>query len=178
LQETAENAKAAEAKTSTLKMTNGQRSCYQAQKLTVDQCPVPCICVGMAKDRLNALTEVVIGAAIDVHRELGPGLLESAYEACLVFELVDRGLKVERQKPLPVVYRGVSLDCAYRMDIVIDDQVILEVKSVERLHPVHDAQMISYLRLYRRHVGLVFNFNVKLLSKGGWKRLVHDFPDE
>jgi len=131
----------------------------------------------MAKDRLNALTEKIIGAAMDVHSALGPGLLESAYEACLVFELIERGLSVERQKPLPLVYRGITLDCAYRMDIVVNDDVIVEVKSVQKLDPVHEAQMISYLRLYGKHVGLVFNFNVKWLSSGGWKRLANDFPD-
>ena len=108
----------------------------------------------MAKDRLNALTERIIGAAIDVHRALGPGLLESAYEACLVFELIERGLQVERQKPLPLVYQGVTLDCAYRMDVVVVDEVIVEVKSVEKLDHVHEAQMISYLRLSGKQVGL------------------------
>ena len=131
----------------------------------------------MAKDRLNALTEKIIGAAIEVHRALGPGLLESAYEACLVFELIERGLRVERQKPLPLVYRDVTLDCAYRMDIVVNNEVIVEVKAVEKLNRVHEAQMISYLRLYQKQVGLVFNFNVKWLSSGGWKRLANDFPD-
>jgi GxxExxY protein len=131
----------------------------------------------MERDRLNALTDKIIGAAIDVHRALGPGLLESAYEACLVFELIERGLKVERQKPLPLVYRGITLDCAYRMDIVVNDDVIVEVKAVQKLDRVHEAQMISYLRLYQKHVGLIFNFNVKWLSSGGWKRLANDFPD-
>jgi GxxExxY protein len=131
----------------------------------------------MEKDRLNALTDKIIGAAIDVHRALGPGLLESAYESCLVFELVARGLVVERQKPLPLIYQGNRLDCAYRMDIVVNDAVIVEVKSVQKLGPVHEAQMISYLRLYDKRVGLVFNFNVKWLSSGGWKRLANDFPD-
>jgi GxxExxY protein len=130
------------------------------------------------KDRLNALTEKIIGAAIEVHRALGPGLLESAYEACLVFELIAQGLQIERQKPLPLVYRGIALDCAYRMDIVVNDEVIVEVKAVQTLDHVHEAQMISYLRIYRRSVGLVFNFNVKWLSNGGIKRLVNDFPKE
>jgi len=129
------------------------------------------------KDRLNALTQQIIGAAIDVHRALGPGLLESAYEACFAYELIQRNLHVQRQKPLPVVYRDVTLDCAYRMDIVVNDEVIVEVKAVEKLNHVHEAQMISYLRLYRKRVGLLFNFNVKWLSSGGWKRLANDFPD-
>ena len=94
-----------------------------------------------------------------------------------MFELVARGLVVERQKPLPLIYQGNRLDCAYRMDIVVNDAVIVEVKSVQKLGPVHEAQMISYLRLYDKRVGLVFNFNVKWLSSGGWKRLANDFPD-
>jgi GxxExxY protein len=97
--------------------------------------------------RLNALTEQIIAAAIAVHRTLGPGLLESAYEACLFHELVARGLKVERQKPLPLVYEGVKLDCAYRMDLVVEDSVIVEVKSVAKLDRVHAAQMLSYLKI-------------------------------
>src|SRR5438309_1883947 len=106
-------------------------------------------------ERLNALTDQIIGAAIDVHRKLGPGLLESACEACLYYELVTRrGLKVERQKPLPLTYDDVSLDCAYRMDLVVEDAVIEEVKSVSRIDRVHEAQMDSYLRISGLRVGL------------------------
>jgi GxxExxY protein len=97
--------------------------------------------------RLNRLTEQIIAAAIAVHRVLGPGLLESAYEACLFHELVARGLKVERQKPLPLMYEGVRLDCAYRMDLVVEDSVIVEVKSVTKPDRVHEAQMVSYLKI-------------------------------
>ena len=128
------------------------------------------------KDRLNA-TEQIIGAAIAVHRALGPGLLESAYETCLELELIARGLTVQRQKPLPLTYGDITIDCAYRMDIVVNDEVIVEVKSVERLTHVHEAQMISYLRLSGRKVGLMFNFNVKWLMDEGFKRFANDFPD-
>jgi len=124
-------------------------------------------------DPLDPLTQQIIGAAIDVSRALGPGLLESAYEGCLAHELVSRGLPFERQKPLPVSYKGTAIDCAYRMDFVVADQVIVEVKSVECLTPVHDAQVLTYLRLYKRRVGLLFNFNVKLLARDGLKRLVN-----
>jgi GxxExxY protein len=127
--------------------------------------------------RLNLLTERIIGAAIHVHKALGPGLLESAYEACLYYELVKRGLSVERQKPLPLEYEGVRLDCAYRMDLVVDSSVVVEVKSVERLERVHEAQMISYLKLSGLKVGLIVNFNVKNLSRDGLWRKVNDFPE-
>jgi GxxExxY protein len=127
--------------------------------------------------RLNALTEQIIAAAISVHRTLGPGLLESAYEACLFYELVARGLKVERQKPLPLVSEGVKLDCAYRMDLVIEDAVIVEVKSVAKLDRVHEAQMPSYLKILKKCVGLVLNFNVKILTHGGIMRKVNGFPE-
>jgi GxxExxY protein len=127
-------------------------------------------------DRINRITETIIGAAIDVHRALGPGLLESAYEACLLFELTDRGLKVEQQKPLPIIYREVNLDCAYRLDLIVDDEVIVEIKSVERILPIHEAQLISYLKLSGHKVGLLINFNVKML-KHGIRRLVNNFPD-
>jgi GxxExxY protein len=97
--------------------------------------------------RLNALTDHIIGAAIRVHKKLGPGLLESAYESCLAYELVTSGLKVERQKPLPLTYENVTLDCAYRMDMVVEDSVIVEVKSISKIDRVHEAQMISSPRL-------------------------------
>ena len=128
------------------------------------------------KERLNRITEGIIGAAIEVHRDLGPGLLESAYETCLAFELVERGLKVEQQKPLPVVYREVKLDCGYRLDLLVEEAVIVEVKAVDRLAPIHKAQLLSYLRLSGCKVGLLVNFNVKVL-KDGIRRVVNDFPD-
>lgn len=130
----------------------------------------------MDSEDLNRITESVIGAAIEVHRALGPGLLESAYEACLSFELTQRGLKVEQQKPLPVIYRGVKLDCGYRLDLVVEDAVIVEIKAVDRLAPIHEAQLLSYLRLSGYKVGLLLNFNVRVL-KYGIRRLVNNFPD-
>lgn len=121
--------------------------------------------------QLNRITESVIGAAMAVHRELGPGLLESAYEACLAFELVERGSTVERQKALPVKYRGVKVDCGYRIDLLVEGKVIIELKAVERLEPIHEAQLLSYLKLSGCKVGLLINFNVKVL-KNGIRRLV------
>jgi GxxExxY protein len=127
-------------------------------------------------DRLNQITESIIGAAITVHRALGPGLLESAYEACLAFELVQSKLKVEQQKPLPVVYKEVKLDCGYRLDLVVEEAVIVEIKAVERLEPIHQAQLLSYLKLSGCKVGLLINFDVKVL-KDGIRRIANDFPD-
>jgi len=128
------------------------------------------------KDRLDQITDSIIGAAIEVHRALGPGLLESAYEACLAFELAERGLKIEQQKPLPVIYREVKLDCGYRLDILVENAVIVEIKVVDRLAPIHKAQLLSYLRLSGCKVGLLINFNVKVL-KDGIVRVVNNFPD-
>jgi GxxExxY protein len=128
------------------------------------------------KEQLNALTNDIIGAAMTVHREIGPGTLESTYEACLTYELVDRGFAIERQKALPIVYKGRTLDCGYRIDLLVEGKVIVEVKSIERFEPVHSAQMISYLRLSGCKVGLLINFNVKWLVDG-IKRIVNDFPD-
>lgn len=109
-----------------------------------------------------------------MHRELGPGLLESAYEGCLCYELGLRGLKFERQVPLPVSYKGVKLDCGYFMDLVVEREVIVEIKAVERLIPVHEAQLLSYLKLYNKKVGLLMNFHVPVL-KSGLKRIVNNF---
>ncbi len=99
------------------------------------------------RERLNGITRTIIGAAIEVHRTLGPGLLESAYEACLAFELTQRGLAVEVQKPLPLVYHDVKLDCGYRIDLLVERSVVVEIKSVEAVAPIHEAQVISYLKL-------------------------------
>ncbi len=115
----------------------------------------------------------IIGAAIEVHRTLGPGLLESAYEACLFYELERRGLKVERQKALPLRYHEVTLDCGYRIDLLVEDSVIVEVKAVDKLIALHDAQLLSYLRLSGIKVGLLINFNAVVL-KNSFKRLVHN----
>jgi GxxExxY protein len=125
---------------------------------------------------VNALTEKIIGAAIAVHRALGPGLLESAYEACLAYELVQRGFTAVSQKPIPVVYRGVKLDCGYRLDLLVENRVIVEVKAVEKLNPIHDAQMISYLKLSGCKAGLLINFNVTIL-KNGIRRLVNNLDE-
>lgn len=119
----------------------------------------------------SALSERVIGLAVDVHRQLGPGLLESAYEGCLCFELSRDGIAHSRQVRLPVVYKDVRLDCGYRMDLVVETQLIVEIKAVERLLPLHDAQMLTYLRLSRCKVGLLMNFNTVKL-KDGLRRFV------
>ncbi|MGH9602244.1 MAG: GxxExxY protein [Terriglobales bacterium] len=127
------------------------------------------------EEKLNQLTREIIGAAIQVHRALGPGLLESAYEACLVYELSQRGLRVEQQKPLPVVYRAVQLECGYRLDLLVESSVIVEIKSVEELAPIHGVQLLSYLRLSGLKVGLLINFNERVL-KNGVRRIVNSFP--
>lgn len=118
------------------------------------------------------LTGEIIGSAIEVHKELGPGLLESAYEVCLCRELELRGIAFEFQKPLPLEYKGIRLDCGYRLDLLVAGVVIVEVKSVEALAPIHEAQLLTYLRLTGVKVGLLINFNVVVL-KAGLRRLVH-----
>jgi GxxExxY protein len=120
---------------------------------------------------INKITEIIIGSAIAVHKSLGPGLLESTYEACLVFELADRGVSVERQKALPVIYRDVKLDCGYRIDLLVEEKVIVELKAIDRLLPIHSAQLLSYLKLSDCKVGLLINFNFKIL-KSGLRRLL------
>jgi GxxExxY protein len=126
------------------------------------------------RQRLDVVTEKIIGAAISVHRELGPGLLESAYEECMCFELSELDLTFKRQVALPVKYKGVALDCGYRIDVVVERSVILEIKAVERLISVHDAQLLSYLKLANLRVGLLLNFHVPVL-KSGLKRIVNNF---
>ena len=127
-------------------------------------------------DRLDQISRRIIGAAIEVHRHLGPGLLESAYQSCLAFELQLRGFRIEEQRALSVTYKEVKLDCGYRLDIVVEDEIILEIKAVEKLLPIHDAQLLSYLRLSHKRVGLLMNFHVPVLTKG-LKRIVNEFPD-
>lgn len=117
------------------------------------------------------LTNTIIAAAIEVHRHLGPGLLESAYEECFCHELQLQGVSFERQRPLPLSYKGVKLDCGYRIDIVVEDKIILELKCVERVLPVHEAQLLTYLRLSGLKVGLIMNFHAAVM-KNGIKRLV------
>jgi GxxExxY protein len=108
-----------------------------------------------------------------VHSALGPGLLESAYEACLAYELAQQGPKLERQKPLPLVYREVRLDCGYRLDLLVEEKVVVEIKSVDSLQPIHTAQLLSYLRLADCRIGLLINFNVRSL-RNGIRRIVND----
>ncbi len=121
-------------------------------------------------DEVNALTEKIIGCAIEVHRQLGPGLLESTYEAALCVELEDAGLSCNRQAVFPVNYKGRAVG-EYRLDLIVEDAVVVEIKSVERHDPVYEAQLLTYLRVTGKHVGLLINFNTRLL-KNGLKRFV------
>jgi len=127
--------------------------------------------------RLNDLSEQIIGAAIVVHRALGPGLLEAPYEECLCHELERLGLKFERQRPLPLVYGNVKLACAYRMDLVVENSIVVEVKAIAKVDRVHEAQLLSYLKLSGFRLGLLLNFNVRNLSRQGIVRRVNDFPE-
>ena len=128
------------------------------------------------REELNKLTEGVIGGAVEVHRHLGPGLLESAYQAALAYELSQRGYKVEQQKPLPMLYKEIKLDAGYRLDFLINDKVVLEIKSSDKLSPIEDAQILSYLPLSGCKIGILINFNVKLL-KNGIRRFIHGSLD-
>jgi GxxExxY protein len=119
----------------------------------------------------NELTHGIIGAAIEVHKLLGPGLLESTYEECLCHELAQRGLPFERQKPVPVVYKGVKMDCGYRLDLLVADKVVVELKCVDAFAPIHDSIILTYMKLSGHRIGLLINFNV-LVLKDGIKRLV------
>ena len=118
----------------------------------------------------NELSRLIIGAAIEVHREMGPGLLESAYEGCMARELALRDIPFARQKEMPVIYKGEKIDCGFRVDLLIDNKVIVELKVVDRLAPIHDAQVLTYLKLTGCKLALLMNFNV-LLMKDGIKRL-------
>jgi len=122
---------------------------------------------------MNELTQKIIGAAIEVHKALGPGLLESAYEACLAHELLIANVSFERQVPLPVSYKSVQLDCGYRLDFLIEHTVVLELKALESLQTIHEAQLLTYLKLGGWPIGLLINFNVPVLTKG-IKRMVHN----
>jgi len=128
------------------------------------------------KEEINKITEGIIGAAIEVHRHLGPGLLESAYQSALAYELNQRGYKVEEQKPLPIKYKEIKLDAGYRLDFLINERVVVEIKSSDGLAPIHDAQILSYLKLSGCKVWLLINFNVKLV-KNGIKRFVNGSLD-
>lgn len=122
------------------------------------------------------LTPQIIGAAIRIHRKLGPGLLESAYEACLAYEIAKLGLRVERQKAVPLIYESVKLDCGFRADLIVEGRVALELKSKEALHPVDEAQLLSHLRLLNIPVGLLINFHV-LCLKDGIRRMVNNYQE-
>jgi len=115
---------------------------------------------------INQITKIIIGCAIEVHKELGPGLLESAYEECLVYELRKAGLNAERQVPVPVIYKEIKLECGYRMDILVEKTVIVELKTVDNLIPVHEAQILTHMKFAKKEVGLLINFNVILLKNG------------
>jgi GxxExxY protein len=120
----------------------------------------------------NELSNIVIGFAIEVHRNLGPGLLESAYQECLLFELKNAGLNVEKEKPMPIIYKDVLLDHGYRIDLLVDNKLVVEIKTVDALCDVHTAQVLTYLKLGNYKLGLLINFNVSLL-KNGIKRLIN-----
>jgi GxxExxY protein len=120
----------------------------------------------------DPLTERIIGLAIEVHRALGPGLLESAYEECLCYELANGGIRFQRQVPLPVVYKGIRLDCGYRLDVVVANQVIVEIKAVEKLIPVHEAQLLTYLKLSGLKTGLLLNFHSPVMRDGIRRRVL------
>jgi GxxExxY protein len=120
---------------------------------------------------INQITRTVIGCAIEVHKNLGPGLLESAYEECLAFELNNAGLYIERQKPTPVVYKEIKLDCGYRIDILVENVLVIELKTVDALNPVHEAQILTYMKFSKKYIGLIINFNVTLV-KNGIKRYI------
>jgi len=112
------------------------------------------------------LTKEIIGAAIEVHKLIGPGMLESAYEECLCYELKLRGLNYERQKPVPIVYKKIKLECGYRIDILVENKIILELKAAEGFNPVHEAQILTYMRFAEKRLGLLINFNVTKLTNG------------
>ena len=130
--------------------------------------------VEKSRDELNRISGKIIEYAIAVHKELGLGMLEGAYEVCLVHELVRNGFDVQRQLVLPIVYQNIKLDAGYRIDLLIENAVIVELKVVDKLHPVHEAQLLSYLRMSDLRLGLLINFNVKVL-KDGIKRVVNKF---
>ncbi|HEX6187773.1 MAG TPA: GxxExxY protein [Pyrinomonadaceae bacterium] len=121
---------------------------------------------------LNLITRHVIGAAIEVHRQLGPGLLESSYRECLCRELLLRGIPFERERPLPLEYKGIHLGCGYRLDLLVDESVIVEIKAFEALAPIHEAQLLTYLRIGGWRLGLLINFNVAVLKNGIRRRIL------
>ena len=126
---------------------------------------------------INELSSKIIGAAIEVHKKLGPGLLESVYEECICHELSLRGISFEKQKPLPVIYKGKKLDCGYRLDIVVEKAIILELKSCEKIEPIHRAQLLTYLKLSGLNLGLILNFNTPVM-RDGIVRIVNELKEE
>jgi GxxExxY protein len=121
----------------------------------------------------NEISSKIIGAAIEVHKQIGPGLLESSYEKCLAFELLQNGLKIQTQVPVPIMYKGIKLDVSYKLDILVEEKVIIEVKTVSELMPIHKAQLLTYLKLTRIKLGLLINFNsIKLID--GVKRVANN----
>jgi GxxExxY protein len=125
---------------------------------------------------LNQITHGIIAAAIEVHRHLGPGLLESAYQECVCYELSRMGLAFTREVHLPLSYKGLQLDCSYRIDLLVEDAVLVELKSIEQILPIHSAQLLTYLRASHKPIGLLINFNV-LVLKNGIKRIVNDYNE-
>jgi GxxExxY protein len=115
---------------------------------------------------INEITQKIIGCAIEVHRNLGPGLLESAYEECLAFELIKMGLNIKRQQPTPVIYKEIKLDCGYRIDILVENSVVVELKVVDSIIPVHEAQILTYMKFSNKSIGLLINYNVTILKNG------------
>ena len=115
---------------------------------------------------INSITNLIIGCAIEVHKHLGPGLLESAYEECMAFELEKAGLSFVRQKATPVVYKNIKLNCGYRIDLLVENSVIIELKTVDEFNPVHEAQVLTYLKFSEKPIGLLINFNVTVLKNG------------
>jgi GxxExxY protein len=125
-------------------------------------------------DDLNDLTGAIIGGAIEVHRNLGPGLLESAYESCLLWELRQKGLRAESQVPVPIRYKGLQLDAGYRIDLLVQDKIIVELKAIDKIQPIHTAQVLTYLKMTDLRMALILNFNVELM-RSGIKRIINDF---
>ena len=132
----------------------------------------------MTKKEINELTYIIIGVAIEIHRELGPGLLESIYEKCLIHLLKEKGLKVASQQKVPLIFKGLKLDCDLRFDLLVEDAIIVEIKSVESLLPIHSAQLLSYLRLLKKPKGILINFNCLNIYKEGQKTIVNELYAE
>ena len=125
----------------------------------------------MKREQLEALGKQIVDVAFQVHKELGPGLLESAYERCMMFEFLERGLHVERQKKLSIIYKGNSIDGGYRLDLIVENEIIIELKTVDHILPVHEAQLISYLKLSGKKLDYLINFNVDLIKNGIYRRV-------